>query len=166
MCRKRNQPEEPIEPYIDVEPEIRRLEEIEEELREIEAEENRLELQLLDVLTDVDTPEVSEDEDEFDCVEEATQELQLFKNNLLRCFEEPVNQCDYLVLYQNEDYKNRGRRKIKLLKKEVKTTVLQEILEDECYAINLARIEEHYPDNGGRIFLNELVAIYQTKIVD
>ena len=139
---------------------FRDLEEIQEEIDRLDLQEHQLELELQDVLTDVNTPEESEDEDELQPIEEPDPILQTFKTQMLLCTEMPTVQCNYLVRYQDPEYRRRGQRKMKSLRKEAKLTSLEELLSDPDFMRHLLRIRETYPEDGGRTFLNELVALH------
>jgi hypothetical protein len=142
---------------------LQNLEEIQAEIDQLDVEEDRLELELKDVLTDVDTPSESEDEEEFGAFVEPDAILQAYKDQLLACVETPTDMCDFGVLYEDPEYKRKSRRKLKALRKEARITPLQDILTDPRFTANLERIREMYPVNGGREFLNELVALHCTQ---
>ena len=139
---------------------MNRAQQLQAEINLAEAEVRRLGLELKDVLTDVETPEVSEDEDGVQSVPERTPHFEMLKRRLLSVSELPRRRCEYGSLYQREEYRTRARRKMKLLRKEIKSTNIEDLMEEPLYEQVLNRIRTTYPHCAGRWLLNELVALH------
>jgi seryl-tRNA synthetase len=132
---------------------------IEAEIEELNRKERRLDLELKDVLTDLTTPEATDDEKEED--DDDQESARMAKQDLLASQMIPPRATDYSVLYTDNEYRSKATRKMVRMKNVVKTTAnLAQILIDDRFAAELARVERVYPDDGGRDHLNRLVAIY------
>ena len=140
--------------------------ELQAAIRQTEAEVRRIGLELKDVLTDVETPDVSEDEGQVQLVDERTPHFQILKRRLLSISEQPRRRCEFGSLYQNEEYKKKQRRKMKLLRKEIKSTNIEDLMEDPLYEQVLQDIRTTYPHCAGRWLLNELVALHRVLNTD
>lgn len=72
------------------------------EINLVDAEEEKLQMELKDVLTDIETPTTSEDEDEDDdeVVEEQNEIVRQLKNSILCALAFPTRYCDYVLRYQ------------------------------------------------------------------
>jgi hypothetical protein len=137
------------------------MENLQEEIEALGRHERNLEMELKDVLTDVSTPENSDEEGEnVEYHEEQSDIARLFKNCILNAVGEPTEICNFIMRFQDPEYRQRTARKMKKMKKMVKMADIETILEDPRYLEELRRIGETYPNHGGREFLNELVAVY------
>ena len=138
------------------------IEAIQAEINRLDDEERKIELELLDVFTDVQTPTTSEDEDEEeeDIHVERDPIIRLFKEAILSASGFPTRMCAYLERYEDPIYRRNAVKKLKCLKKFVKSSNMDEILRNPLYLTTLTRIRETYPDHGGREFLNELIAVF------
>jgi hypothetical protein len=126
-----------------------------QEIDRLDREERRLELELLDPLTDLATPENSDDEEEDDLP--TPHELQ---ERLLDTVTFPTRPTDYAALYLDPVYRGKAEKKMREAKKVVRKVV------DFATAINDKRFTDHinsvrttYPDNGGRTHLRELITL-------
>ena len=135
---------------------------IQDEIDRLDVEERKLELELLDVFTDIGTPNTSEDEDDEEEEEIVEQDpiVKIFKAALLSASGFPTTICAYLERYQDPRYRRNTIKKLKCLKKFVKSVNMDEVMRNPHYLTTLNRIRETYPDHGGREFLNELIAVY------
>lgn len=72
------------------------------EINLVDAEEEKLQMELKDVLTDIETPTTSEDEDEDDdeVVEEQNEIVRQLKNSILCALAFPTRYCDYVLRYE------------------------------------------------------------------
>ena len=141
-----------------------RIEEIQDEIDRLDAMERKLELELKDVINDIDTPNNSEDEEEEDEYQENDPIIATLKARLLNASGTPTRICEYLELYQDPAYRRNVRKKMVLLKNCVRSIRISAVLRNPNFLDHLRRIQETYPDHGGRQFLNELVALYCTII--
>ena len=133
------------------------------ELIRLETEERKLELELKDVLTDIDTPDTSEDEEEEEEeIEEDDWIADLFKIRLLSASGSPSRFCEYLERFQDPIYRRNMRRKMVRLKNCVRASSVADVIRSPEFLNQLIRVQETYPDDGGRKFLNELIAFYCT----
>ena len=113
------------------------------------------------------TPSTSEDEDEDNENEEETpilnpptspHILQLLLNMLAVVF--PLTrETEYTYLYHQRDYVEKMKRKLKKMKRNAKRINFEIIYRDPCFWTHLLRIQRTYVDDGGRAFLNQLVAL-------
>jgi hypothetical protein len=133
-----------------------RMEEIERALRELDQKEERLRMELMDVLTDVFTPDNSDVEGEE--IEESS--MPAVREALLRVGACPTRWTHYAGLYQDQGYVSRSERKVRRMKKMVKRCRLSEVMLNQQFTVELQKIEETYPDDGGRKGLNSLVACH------
>ena len=138
-----------------------RIEEIQQAIDQIDAQERKLTLELKDVLTDINTPDNSEDEEE-DEYQENDPIITTLKARLLNASGTPTRICEYLELYQDPQYRRNVRKKMVRMKNCVKSSRVSIVLRNPNFLDNLRRIQDTYPDHGGRQFLNELVAFYCT----
>lgn len=140
------------------------IEIIQAEINRLDVEEEKLEMELKDVLTDVTTPTTSDDEDEDEENEVAQEELdpiiEFFKTSILSASVFPTRMCEYISRYQDPRYRRIAVKKLKSLKKFIGSVNMDEALRNPNYMVQLNRIRETYPDHGGRVFLNELIAVY------
>jgi len=107
-------------------------------LLSLERQEQILQMELLDVLTDLSTPDNSDAEGEE--IDERV--LPTVRQALLEVKTCPTRWTQYAQLYQCQTYKAKAEKKVRKMKK----------------ALQL--IEEVYPDDGGRAGINSLVACH------
>ena len=119
---------------------MNRAEEIRAEIALIDDRVKILDLELKDVLTDVSTPDVSEDEEETPLTPEGSEHFRIIKNRFLSISELPRRRCDFAKLYQDPEYRKLARRKIKLLRKEVRSANIEGLMQDPLYEEVLRRI--------------------------
>ena len=134
---------------------------IQDEIDRLDREERKLELELKDVLTDIDTPHETDDEEE-DEYQENDMILVALRARLLAVSGAPTRPCEYLERFQDPVYRRNTRRKVIRLKNSVRTSRISTVLRQPEFLTHLQRIQRTYPDNGGRSYLNELVAYYCT----
>ena len=137
------------------------MENLQEQIEALAKHERNLEMELKDVLTDVSTPENSDEEgEEVEFHQERSEIARLFKDCILNAVGEPTRMCNFIMRFQDREYRERTARKMKKIKKIVKMADIERVLEDPRYLDELRRIGQTYPNHGGREFLNELVAVY------
>lgn len=110
----------------------------------------RLNMEMLDPLTDVETPNESDDENFNDL----NHPIFLVQNEL------PVGStAPYRFLYHDDRYKKASRRKLLRMKTHARSAFarLPHILKDEKYLQHIRRIRNLYPTDGGRPYLVELI---------
>jgi hypothetical protein len=115
-------------------------------------------MELMDVLTDIATPDSSDVEVEDEEVEEL--ELPQVLDALMQVESSPSRWTEYSELYQRADYRAKAKLKVRYAKKLVKTVHLGPTMMSQNYIQSLQRVESTYPDNGGRVGINSLVAIH------
>jgi hypothetical protein len=135
------------------------MENIQQQIEALNKQEHDLEMELNDVLTDVSSPEHSDDE-EAELHEEQNDIARLFKDCVLNAVGQPTEMCSFIMRFEDPMYRQRMRRKMKKIKKHVKTANIEMVLSNPQYMVELQRIRQTYPNHGGREFLNELVAVY------
>jgi hypothetical protein len=127
---------------------------IQEEIDRLDQEERQLELELLDPLTDLETPVASDDEGED---HPPPHEL---KDQFLATVALPTRPTNYSSLYMDPSYRGRAERKVREAKKVVRKVVdFATAVSDDRYVIHVNRVRDTYPDNGGRTHLRELIAL-------
>jgi hypothetical protein len=131
------------------------------ELRRLNEEEHKLELELLDPLTDLLTPVESEDEDENTQKDEQSNiSIQIFKNSLMDTPAIPQRPTAYSERYVDLEYRQKAEKKVKNAKHVLQTTLnLEQIIDSDVYSGHVSRIRQLYPDNGGRTNIRKLIAI-------
>ena len=122
----------------------------------LDREEKRLQMELEDVLSDMETPENSDVEGED--VEE--QDLPMVRQTLMDTRSCPVRWTTYLPLYQDQVYREKAEKKVRKLKNMAKKFTISGVILTQQFASSLRRIEALYPDDGGRVGLNSLMACY------
>jgi len=115
------------------------------ELQELDRQERQLRMELLDVLTDITTPDNSDVEGEE--VEDLTMSF-------------PTRWTPYSELYRSQAYREKAARKVRVMKKMIKRHAMAELLMNQHFTNALNQIEQVYPDDGGRTGLNSLVACH------
>jgi hypothetical protein len=129
-----------------------------EAIADLDRQERTLTLELMDVLTDIATPDSSDVEVEDEEVEEL--ELPQVRDALMQVESSPSRWTEYSELYQHADYRAKAKLKVRLAKKLVKTVHLGPMMTSQSFVQALQRVESTYPDDGGRDGLNSLVAIH------
>ena len=127
-----------------------------EAIADLDRRERVLIMELEDVLTDVSTPETSDVED--DEVEEV--ELPQVREALLRVESLPRRWTSYSGLYESEEYRSKAQLKLRFVKNLVRTVRLRPLMMSVAFVRSLERVEETYPDDGGRKGLNSLIALH------
>jgi hypothetical protein len=119
-------------------------------------------LELLDVLTDVDTPNTTDNEDEDTpllhppttrCI------VELFQTILNVNAETVSESTSYAELYRQDCYKKKVIKKIKKMKKNARKCDFESVYYSNSFWEHYGRIRETYKDDGGRPGLNYLVAL-------
>ena len=130
-------------------------------IERLDNEARRLEMELLDVVNDIETPPTSEDEDpEAPIVNPpTTPHIAQMLLNMLAAVSTLSRDTAFSALYHDRNYLHKVSKKMKKMKKRAKVVDFESVYRDECFWHHLARIQRTYPDNGGRSFLNHLVAL-------
>ena len=126
------------------------------ELQELDRQERQLRMELLDVLTDITTPDNSDVEGEE--VEDLT--MPAAKQALLDARSFPTRWTPYSELYRSQVYREKAAKKVRVMKKMIKRHTMAELLMNQHFTTALNQIEQVYPDDGGRTGLNSLVACH------
>jgi len=129
-----------------------------EVIADLDCQEQILTMELMDVLTDIATPDSSDVEVEDEEVEET--ELPQVRDALMQVESSPSRWTEYSELYQRADYRAKAKFKVWYTKKLVKTVHLGPTMTSQNYIQSLLRVESTYPDDGGRVGINSLVAIH------
>jgi len=118
-------------------------------------------MELQDVFTDIETPPTSEDEDPEAPISTPprTPHIHALLLNMLAAVSTPRRDAFYSELYCDRHYLSNVSKKLKKMKKKAKRVDFEAVYRDEYFWHHLARIERTYPDDGGRSFLNHLVAL-------
>jgi hypothetical protein len=118
-------------------------------------------MEVQDVFADIATPPTSEDEDpEAPLLHPPTTPHILQRlHDMLAAVSTPSRGTSYSDLYSNSQYVRNVTKKLKKMKKRAKQVDFESVYMDELFWIHLNRIERTYPDDGGRAFLNHLVAL-------
>ena len=137
---------------------------IRQEIEDCGTEIDRRELELEDVMFEVTSPETSDDEDlrQVRPHREQNHIVRMFKNAILTAEYQPAEVCNFFELYEDPQYRRRVIKKIKKIKKRVKSGDVEQVMNNPRYLEELRRIQTTYPSHGGREMLNELIAIYVT----
>ena len=129
-----------------------------EAIADLDRQERSLTLELMDVLTDIATPEVSDTEaDDDDPVET---DLANVRDTLMQVDSFPRRYTEYSELYQRAEYRLKAKLKVRFAKKLVKSTRLEPLMSGPNFNEALTRVESTYPDDGGREGINLLVAVH------
>jgi len=126
------------------------------EMQELDRRERELQMELLDVLTDIAAPDNSDVEGEE--VEELI--MPAARQALLDTRTYPIRCTPYAELYQSQVYREKAAKKVRLMKKMVKKCTVAEVMLNQQFTTALNLIEQVYPDDGGRTGLNSLVACH------
>jgi hypothetical protein len=132
------------------------LDKLNHEIGDIKHQLETLDLEMKDVLTCVETPESSDVEG--DDVDEP--EADGPRNVLLQVEAIPQREAEFSSLYLNQRYRENAEKKVRLMKEEVRKNFISEILLNPEFPDILDDIRETYPDDGGRNFINSLVACH------
>lgn len=126
------------------------------EMQELDRRERELQMELLDVLTDIATPDNSDVEGED--VEELI--MPAARQALLDTRSSPIRWTPYAELDQSRVYREKAAKKVRMMKKMVKKFTVAEVMLNQRFTTALNQIEQIYPDDGGRTGLNSLVACH------
>ncbi len=137
-------------------------EDLAEVIADLDRRERVLVMELEDVLTDVSTPDTSDVED--DEVEEV--ELPQVREALLRVESLPRRWTRYSGLYESEEYRIKAQLKLRFVKNLIRTVHLRPLMMSVAFVRSLERVEETYPDDGGRKGLNSLIALHNILVND
>ena len=129
-----------------------------EAIADLDRQERILTLELMDVITDIETPDASDAEAEDEEAEEL--ELPEIRNTLMQVDSFPRRYTEYSELYQRADYRSKAKLKVRFAKKLVRSVHLGPIMTGPGFIHALQRVESTYPDDGGRVGINTLVAIH------
>jgi len=133
-----------------------------EAIADLNRQERPLILELMDVLTDIATPEVSDAEADDEDVEET--DLANVRGSLMQVDSFPRRYTEYSELYQRVEYRSKAKLKVRFAKKLVKSVRLEPLMTGPNLVVSLNRVESTYPDDGGREGINLLVAIHNIVI--
>jgi len=133
-----------------------------EAIADLDRQERLLTLELLDVLTDIATPDASDAETEDTEAEEA--DLVPVRDTLMQVDPIPRQYTEYSELYQRAEYRSKAKRKVRFAKRLVKTARLEPLMTSPNLVASLNRVQLTYPDDGGREGINLLVAIHNVII--
>ncbi len=123
---------------------------------DLERREHILQMELMDVLTEISTPDNSDEEGEE--VEEWV--MPAIREALLEVQPLPNRWTSYIKLYQCQRFKDKEQKKVKKLKKMIKRCALSEVMLNQQFITALQQIEATYPNDGGRVGINPLVACH------
>ena len=129
-----------------------------EAIADLDRQERTLTLELMDVTTDIETPDASDAETEDEETEES--ELPEIRSALMLVESLPRRNTEYSELYDSVKYRSKAELKVKFAKKLVRSVNLGSMMTDPNFAMSLQRVELTYPDDGGRAQINTLVAIH------
>lgn len=118
-------------------------------------------MELLDVFTDIETPPTSEDEDPEAPImyPPRTAHISQLLLNMLSVVFNLTRETAYTELYDDRRYVKNVTKKLKRMKKNAKRTDFEAAYRHEGFIQHLNRIRQTYTDDGGRTFLNHLVAL-------
>ena len=137
-------------------------EDLAEAIADLDRRERVLLMELEDVLTDVSTPDASDVEG--DEVEEV--ELPQVREALLRVESLPRRWTRYSSLYECVEFRRKAQLKLRFVKNLVRTVHLRPLMMSVAFVRSLERVEETYPDDGGRKGLNSLIALHNILVID
>ena len=135
------------------------------EIEFLNAMDQQMDMELQDVLTDVVTPTTSDDEDEEPETPllhppNSARIMELFQNMLCATHTSVTANTPYEPLYKQYQYKRNVNKKIKKMKQNARKCNFEAIYNDNAFWLQLERIQDTYKNNGGRTFLNYLVALH------
>ena len=122
-------------------------------------------LELQDVLADVDTPDTSGDEHEDPETPllhppNTARALQLLQGMLSVTPTCVTEDSPYAQLYRQHQYQKKVQKKVKQMKKNARNCNFEDIYNDNGFWLQYERILDTYKNDGGRNFLNYLVALH------
>ena len=136
-----------------------------EAIADLDRQERLLTLELKDVLTDIETPEVSDIEaDNEDAEETEETDLDNVRASLMQVDSNPRRHTEYSELYQLAEYQMKAKLKVRFAKKLLKSVRLEPLMAGANLVESLNLVESNYPDDGGREGINLLVAIHNIII--
>jgi len=133
-----------------------------EAIADLDRQERLLTLELMDVLTDISTPNASDAETEDTEAEET--DLVQVRDTLLQVDSILRRYTEYSELYQRVEYRSKAKLKVRFAKRLVKTCRLEPLMTSPSLITSLDRVQSTYPDDGGREGINLLVAIHNVII--
>jgi hypothetical protein len=133
-----------------------------EAIADLDRQERLLTLELMDVLTDIATPDASDIETEDTEAEET--DLVQVRGTLMQVESIPRRYAEYSELYQREEYRSKAKLKVRFAKRLVKAVRLEPMMAGPNIIASLDRVQSTYPDDGGREGINLLVAIHNVII--
>lgn len=146
------------------------IEILQDEIDEITRQEQRIEMELQDVLTDVTTPENSDTEDELNAIPINAADLGQNEPNYEAAQEQlgeflaarvtPTSEVPFSTLYSNPQYVRNAKRKLKKLKRIARRANFGKAFSEKRFWRQYSRVRDLYPHHGGREDLNGLVALY------
>jgi len=121
----------------------------------------RLNMELLDVFTHIETPPTSDDEDPESPILNPPQNGHIYQLllSMLAVVSTLNRDTAYSELYYDRNYLKNVNKKLKKMKKNAKKSDFETIYRSAEFVTHLNQILHTYPDNGGRPFLNYLVAL-------
>ena len=138
---------------------IRRLE---AEIHFLNAQEQQMEMELLDVFTDVDTPAGSDDDDDSETplsIPPTSPHILQLMQNMLNVSGTLLRDTRYAGLYRQEKYTKKVNKKLKAMKKNARRCDFEKIYQESSFWSHYGRIRNTYDDDGGRQHLNMLIAL-------
>jgi septal ring factor EnvC (AmiA/AmiB activator) len=143
------------------------IQDLDQQILDLDRRERELEWELLDVFTDVYSVNEDNEDNEDNVDDEVNNEHQeqnqlaaVFKQAILAAQVAPTEACEFAGRYEDPNYVQDGAKKLRKIKKLVRQSNVEHVLENPRYLAELQRIQRTYPDHGGRPMLNELVAVY------
>jgi len=133
-----------------------------EAIADLDRQERLLTLELLDVLTDIATPDASDSETES--MEAVESDLASTRDTLKRVDPIPRRHTEYSELYQRNEYRSKAKLKVRFAKNLIKSIRLESLMAGPNLVESLNRVVATYPDDGGREGINLLVAIHNIII--
>ena len=133
-----------------------------EAIADLDRQERLLTLELLDVLTDIATPDASDAEAEDTEAEET--DLVPVRDTLMQVDPIPRRNTEYSELYQRAEYRSKAKLKVRFAKRLVRSVQLEPMMTGPSLIASLDRVQSTYPDDGGREGINLLVAIHNVII--
>ncbi len=133
-----------------------------EAIADLDRQERLLSLELLDVLTDITTPDASDTE--TDGMEAVESDLASTRDTLKRVDPIPRRHTEYSELYQRNEYRSKAKLKVRFAKNLIKSIRLEPLMAGPNLVESLNRVVATYPDDGGREGINLLVAIHNIII--
>ena len=130
------------------------------------AMDRQMDMELQDVLTDVETPTTSDDDEDENPETpllhppNTARISELFQNMLSVTHTSVTEDTPYAPLYKQYQYKKNVNKKMKKMKKNARECNFEAIYNDNAFWLQLERIGDTYQNNGGRTFINYLVALH------